>query len=212
MKNNVTFAITYRILACLVCAFCIAWGLEIFDAGGYNASSWLYYTLQSNVVVCVWFAFMAFATYKTKNPSVYPRANSAVLFWILITFVIFWTCLAPFVSNYKTLLGFSSLGVHAITPAFMIFDYCAFSVGKKMTKRDPLYFAIFPAIYFVFAIIAGLCGALYMTPHHESATHYPYFFMDFNLVGWWIFLTVPLMFAGIIGAGFVFYLLDKRRK
>ena len=217
MVKNRKIALWYRIIAFVVSVVGVIFAVEIFHKG-FNPTSLLYYTLQSNILVCIWFGVLTIKTMRVyiKNGKsgpceFYPRASATVLFSIMVTFVIFWTLLAPIIPKAEMLLNPMSLGVHFITPLLMLADYIMFSTAGKLKKRDIAWFVAVPLIYFIQAMILGLCGVMYSTAHSPKLYHFPYPFMDYTIIGWWMMLSIPLIIVLLVAGGYLFLYLDKRR-
>jgi hypothetical protein len=128
MKNNRAFALLYRCAAFLLCLLGILGILGLFR-GELGWSGLLYYTIQSNILVLAMLGALvvktAFAIKRDGakgSASFCERLSAIVTLSIAVTFLVYWALLAPTMS-VSTLLAFSNLQVHGITPLLMMFDY-----------------------------------------------------------------------------------------
>jgi hypothetical protein len=177
----------------------------------------LYYTIQSNILVLALFILLTVATAKSlrdgtkKDACFYPKLCAGVLLCILLTLAVFWIMLAPKYTDFSTLIKFSNMGVHTFVPILMLVDYILFSLGGRLTKRDPFHFGIVPLFYLVFATVAGLLGATYKTGD-DVTRRFPYFFIDYDNTGWMCAVYIIIITIAYIGFGFLMYFIDSRRK
>jgi hypothetical protein len=195
-KQNRVFATGYRTIAFLLC---LAGNLDLLGifSGKFNVSVLLYYTTQSNVLCLVWFGFLLARSLsdmtsqgKTGSCSYNERFSAMVTISITVTMVIFWVMLAP-TMDAEALWIFSSLQPHLFTPLLMIVDYILFTNPGKLTRRDPLYFALVPLSYWLQATILGLSGVIYRTDETTGvAIRFPYFFIDYDQSGWMVAVYV----------------------
>jgi len=216
MVKNIKFAFIFRCFGAVMTLLSIFVNLGVFTGN----ADWLglrFYTLQSNILVLAMFILLAVKTGRVmvkgddKNGvGYYPRLSAGCLLCIMLTFCVFWAMIAPTYENPTKLLQFSNNGVHLLVPLLMLADYIMFSVGGKLTKLDPFYFAIVPVAYLLFATIIGFAGTTYITGDGVTR-HFPYFFMDYINTGWMCAVYIIVLTAFYIGAGFLIYYLDTKR-
>jgi hypothetical protein len=216
MVKNKVFALCFRAAAVVLTVLSLMSIIGVFD-GKFSWHSFLFYTIQSNVLVLAVFIFLtvsmarALKDAKKTDACFVPRVCAGALLCIMLTMLVFWIMLAPQYENPAELLKFSNNGVHLLVPLLMLADYVMFSVGGKIKRRDPLYFSAVPLFYLVFSTVAGLVGATYITG--DGATRrFPYFFMDYDNTGWMCAVYIAVLAAAYIGFGFLLYLIDTRRK
>lgn len=183
-------------------------------AGTVDPHPLLYYTSQSNVLVLCLFGFLVVKTVidmprggKAGNVTYIPRIHAAVTLAITLTFIVYWTALAPF--ETRPVWVFGNLAVHGITPVLCILDYLIIQQEGALKKFDPLFFACVPAAYFIEATAVGSTGFVYHTIN-GVAYRFPYYFIDYDCIGGFVALTVIAAAAVYVGLGYLMLLLDAK--
>jgi len=220
MRKNRIFALNYRIMAFIVCLLGILASIGIFE-GQFYETSLLYYTYQSNILVLGFFTVLIYKTTvdlqkkgKIGDNGYFPRINAGVLLAIMLTMVVYWGMLAPELvssSTWQSLFSFKNLAVHLITPLLVLFDYILFSEKGKLKKNDPFIFCIVPIVYLIQAMILGFSGVIYGITETGEIIHFPYFFMDYYLLGLWIIPYILGISLFYLGLGKILLYLDHRR-
>jgi hypothetical protein len=212
MKHNKTFALAYR---CAAFALCLAGILRVSGAGTVNFSPtiFLYYTTQSNILVLAMLGALIVKTASSLRkrdggPSYFERLSAITALSISVTFVLYWALLAP-IFPVSSLFSFANLQVHGITPLLMVFDYLFFAKRGKMRSRDPLLFAIVPYAYFIQSTVLGYSGVKYHAWGGASA-RFPYFFLDFDVSGAYVFAYVAAFTVFFLGLGYLLLRFDRR--
>ena len=182
----------------------------------------VYYTMQSNILAIVLFGMLAVRTgIDIRKASIgsagyFPRFEMICVIDILLTFVVYWTLLAPnmfAMSGEYSLWALDNLAVHGITPLLCLLDYILFSPARHLKYRDVYYVLIYPLSYVAGTSLAGLLGYVYMvSPTDGNPVRFPYYFYDFDRIG-----AASLIYIGIIVVFFLvlahcFYLVDKKRR
>jgi uncharacterized membrane protein YiaA len=213
MKNNRVFAMLYRCVALALCLLGILGILGLFR-GGLGLSGLLYYTIQSNILVL---AMLSALIVKTAlaikrdgakgSASFCERLSAIVTLSIAVTFLVYWALLAPTMPGSE-LFAFSNLQVHGITPLLMIFDYFFFSERGKLKKYDPWLFAAIPLAYFAQASVIGFSSE---RPLYYGG-RFPYFFIDFDLIGSGVFVYVGVITAFFLCLAYLLLFYDGRKK
>ena len=180
-------------------------------SGTFSYGSFMYYTIQSNVLAILLFVLLTVRTAKGLREGVhgnagwYPRLGMVCAVDLLVTLVVFWTLLAPQGMDTSYLLSFDNIAVHTITPLLCLLDFVLFAPAGRLKYRDVYYVCIFPVCYTVFSVVAGLSGYVYgyistgSGVFETTPTRFPYFFLDFDQLG--------ILALGYIGAMLVFFLL-----
>jgi hypothetical protein len=218
LKQNRVFAVGYRAVAFLLCLAGILDTLGVFT-GTFSVSGLLYYTTQSNILCLVYFGILLVRCLldirsqgKTGSCSHNERFSALVTLSITVTMIIYWALLAPSMGDPGFLLSFMSLQPHLVTPLLMIVDYLLFISPGKLTRRDPLYFALVPLGYWLQATILGLSGVVYRTDEVTgAAVHFPYFFIDYYQIGWTVAVYVVVIALCFFGAAWLLVWADSRR-
>jgi hypothetical protein len=129
---------------------------------------------------------------------------------ISVTFLLYWTMLAPQTSDVASIISFSNLQVHTFTPLFMIFDYFFFAERGKLKNRDPFLFALIPYAYLAQCTILGFSGIRYHVAG-EQPTRFPYFFVDFDISGPLVFAYVAVLTGIFLALAFLLLRYDRRK-
>jgi hypothetical protein len=222
IKNNRITALLFRVISFMLSLFGVLDVIGVFS-GHVAPNLLLYYTVQSNILVIIMFAILIICSAKDikesgiHGPSSYcERPTAIIMLAITVTMLVFWVVLAPFMSvapemgmNVFSLWSFQNLQPHLITPLLIIIDYFVFEKPGTLTRRDPWIFAAIPLSYLIQATILGFSGANYGVAGFEQ--HFPYFFMDYYVLGWKvaIYVVVILIFFLALAYGLIWF--DKKR-
>lgn len=192
MKNNLKFALFYRLTFALISIVGVIFNTKMLTPE-FNATTFLFYTTQSNLL-----AFLLFVTlfilslkgylqdHQSTKTSYLPTLSFTVMINIFLTFIVFWTLLAPEMlgTNYN-LFSFSNLAVHTITPLAVMVDYFLFNSKKELKYRATFYPLLYPLLYSVFVLLNGLFKGVeyYSFGISNMPKYFPYFFFDFYTYG-----------------------------
>jgi hypothetical protein len=216
VKNNRIFALGYRAVAF---ALCLAGILQITGmlSGDVSWVILLYYTTQSNILVLVMTGILAVRTALALkrdgvqgSASFFERPSAIVMLSISVTFLLYWTMLAPHTSDSASIISFSNLQVHTFTPLFMMFDYFFFAERGKLKNRDPFLFALIPYAYLAQCTILGFSGVRYHVDGGQS-TRFPYFFVDFDISGTLVFVYVAILTGIFLTLAFLLLRYDRKK-
>ena len=225
MIQNRRFALAFRLTAFLFAAVGLMKQVGIFD-GKISFHSFMYYTIQSNLLAIVLFAMLAIRTARSLQEGTrgtagwYIRFEMVCVVNVLVTFIVFWSLLAATL-GIEYLVSFENLAVHAITPLLCLADYILFSEAKRLKYRDTYFTCIFPLFYVLFTTIAGLAGYVYYyvatfenvwdaSPATSVPVRFPYFFLDFDRIGIMAFAYIAGILAFIILLGHGLYAIDRK--
>ena len=190
-----------RITAALIAA--IAWtGLAVQFAATFADNHSIavtlgtllwFFTITTNLLVAV--VFTAIAASKAVAPGVVGGTTLS----ILLVGVIYGLLLR----GLQELSGGSLLAntlLHVVTPILVPLFWLAF-VGKgRLTRRDPLQWAIYPLAYLIYILARGAVTG-----------RYPYPFINVTQLGWpRTALNAILISAGFLLAGYALVALDAR--
>jgi hypothetical protein len=173
------------------------------------SKQFIYFTLQSNVLVAIVYIILIFLK---KESRIFNLVKNQATVAIILTGLVFNLLLRPVVDGYdynpNTISDFL---VHSLTSFLVLIDFIFFTNHGKIKKIDPVYWLIFPFIYWIFTIIYVAFGGNFNGETYES--NYPYFLLNFKEYGIVFFLLV-VIFVLIISY-MLFYidkLMFKRRK
>jgi hypothetical protein len=220
MVKSRIFALIFRSLAAILTVLSLLASLGVFEGKMYWGL-FRYYTVQSNILVLALFIYLAIKTAKaikesgSKGSACFsPRLCASVLMCIMLTLVVFWLILSPrFIATPMELLKFRNSGVHLLVPLLVLADYIMFNVSGHLKKYDPFLFMIIPLVYLVFVTIIGLAGAIYKIKIDDIiiVRHFPYFFVDYYVMGWLCAIYIPVFIIIYLGFGFLMYSADAKK-
>ena len=229
MIKNGKFALVFRLIALIIIAFGLVMQLGIFR-NTVDLDMFKYYTIQSNLLAVIMFAMLTTHTVNglRENPNsgsaCFTRFRMICSVNLLLTFIVFWTLLAPSLPAFY-LLSFDNLSIHVIAPLLCLADYILFYEVGRLKYKDVYFTCIFPVFYFVFVTVLGVAGYDYgnrfhITKHINAdavegylvARRAPYFFLDFDEVGIMVLAYVGVILTVILIAGHGFYLIDRKLK
>ena len=224
MIQNRRIALVFRICALLLAIAGVAAQMGVFK-GSVSFAGFMFYTIQSNLLVIILFVLLVVKTAKSLRESAtgfagwYPRFEMVCTVNVFVTFIVFWALLTPTVSA-EYLRTFENLAIHAITPILCLADYLLFTKSPHLKYRDVYYTLIFPLAYVVFVTIAGFAGYVFYyvgeLEHIFSSTiimvpvRFPYFFLDFDKIGYLVFAFVAGIAVFILLLGHFAYLVDRK--
>lgn len=191
------------------------------DNGFMNTDSFLYYTVQSNILAiitaCIALIFEIKKLFGHKIPTAVHFLRLLSTIAITLTFLVFSLMLTPEMiieGNADYLLSPGNAFVHNLVPILAILDWCFFGSATSL-KKGSAFCGLFPALSYV--IFVFICVGLNIT---FSGNTVPYFFLDFNAYGWlkignggigviyWIIILAALL----IGLGFAFTAIAGQRE
>lgn len=197
-------------------------GFTLFSEGFMNADTFLYYTVQSNLLVIFTAAVVLFFEYRRlREGKEVPREVQFLRLFstvaITLTFLVFSLMLTPQMlleGNGAYLTTPGNLFVHNLVPIGAILDFCFFGSVKNLKKRCG-FCGLIPALaYLFFVFICVACGVTF------SGNTVPYFFVDFKTYGWlrisgagigvlyWVLILAVLL----IGLGFGYMAVARKRE
>jgi hypothetical protein len=156
----------------------------ICDCTGRSDNPFVMFTVQSNILVLVYF-FLAVLPV-SKESRGFQILHLAALSAIIMTFLIFGCLLTPLslASGAYDPFRLRSVLAHFVMPAAMFLDALFFSEPiLSLKKKDTWYGLVFPVLYYSTMMVRG-CFRTGSAPFGGDA-RYPYFFMDPSLAGWW---------------------------
>lgn len=216
MKKSL-YALGFRAFVSIFAVAGILIHINVFNSD-FTRASLYYYTVQSNIVVAIFFIYMFIRTCISFYKKSYEVSFSAnlqfvLLIDILLTFIVFWVLLAPQAHQVDfPLWTFSNLAVHAITPIFMLIDYLWFKDKGNVKKHSVYWTLAFPLVYVLITSMIGLTGFVFSYDELGVPIHYPYFFMDYDRVGALSIVYILILILVFLGISYGFYRLDHQAK
>jgi len=220
MIKNKVIALVFRAASLLFAVVGLLTETGVFR-GSFRPGVLVYYTIQSNLLVIALFVLLTVRTAaglredRTGNAGYFARFEMICAIDIMLTFVVYWTLLAPSLPATEggySLWSFGNFAVHGVTPLLCLLDYILFTQARHLKYRDVYYVCIFPFVYLTATSLAGLLGYVYsISPADGKPVRFPYFFYDFDRLGIVSFAFIGGLFLFLILAGHGVYLADKRR-
>ena len=220
VRNNKRFALAFRIGALTFAVAGVTAQIGVFK-GAVSFGSFMYYTIQSNLLVVALFAMLVVRTAISLrdgdqgSSGWFPRFEMVCAADVLVTFIVFWALLAGGLeADY--LLSFENLAVHTVTPLLCLADYLLFTKPRHMRYRDVYLTCIYPLFYAAFVTIAGFAGHVYYYTTASAFSsrlipvRFPYFFLDFDRIGNMVFAYIAGISVFVILLGHGIYLLDAK--
>lgn len=177
-----------------------------------------YFTVQSNIFailmalifLCNEVILLAFKKSFTNQVLLYCKFAATIA--VTLTFIVFFTMLAPLVGiNY--LLSFNNFSLHAVVPILSIVDFILFDTDIKITYPKSLIGTAMP-LYYVFFVYIGVP----LNFRYGENIKFPYFFMNYETNGFLfekglgIIFWIIVMFIGVSAICVLFCLIMKKRQ
>jgi hypothetical protein len=196
------------VAACL-CGLTMTFGMSR-SGGVWDMLS--YYTVQSNIIVLLFFVGLVIYNLKHRGeelPPNYYTIKGAVITCITLTLLIFHFVLRPMLfsmaadAEYATSLP--NVLVHYVVPLMTIVDWLLFDRKGAFRKLDPLFWTIIPWAYLGFSLIRAQFATFAAT-----GSRYPYFFIDIDKYGvGGVAINVLCIAVGYVALGYVIYFVDR---
>ncbi|MCF7924473.1 MAG: Pr6Pr family membrane protein [Candidatus Izimaplasma sp.] len=164
--------------------------LTLIDLG-FSLSPFKYFTHLSNLFVLSIYLMIFFKIkHKSKLFTIikYQAVVSIVLTGLIYNFV-----LRPSINSIDyEVNSLADILVHTLTPILVIFDNLFFSKKGIIKRKYPLYWLIFPLIYYLCTLIYSFFGGkFHLGTSYES--NYPYFFLNISEYGFGYFIIIVLI-------------------
>ena len=219
MIRDKRIALVFRAASLLLAAVGLLSMTGVFR-GAAHPGILVYYTTQSNILAIVLFGMLTVRTavslHKEEGGGAgfFSRFEMVCVIDIMLTFVVFWSLLAPAMftmTDVYNLWSFDNLAVHGITPLLCLLDYVMFSQPRHLKYRDVFYVAVFPLVYVAATSLAGILGYVYRISAVDGLPErFPYFFYDFDRLGAASLLYIGAMVAFFLVVAHGFYFVDTR--
>lgn len=188
----------------------------MFAGGGFMGTGSLsYYTIQSNLwALGVTLAALALMLLGVAEPDWFKLLRFVLAVAILVTFLVFWTMLAPMMPP-AYLPSLSNLSLHTLVPLLLLADTLFCDRGLPPTKKQVLFCVLPPVWYLLFAMVrAEVSDRVF-----ADGSRYPYWFLDVDKLGWFrlwggvgVFYWVLVVVALVLGLGYLLRWLKARRQ
>ncbi|MFF8943571.1 Pr6Pr family membrane protein [Streptomyces sp. NPDC014864] len=202
--------IAFRSALCLAGTAGLAGTTAKSLAGPGPAEFWIYFTVQSNLFLSVFFAALVVRPLRGTDTegAFLASVKGAVTLYIVITGTVFNLLLAnpasPFYQQQKeSHYTWDSVLLHVVTPLMALLDWLFFGPRGALRPRHAALWLAYPLAYLVFALVRGIVVT--------SGTRYPYPFLDVAGSGYGQVSVNCLLLASafyLLGLGLV--ALDRR--
>jgi hypothetical protein len=219
MIQNRSFLLPFRSFALLLVLVGLLAHVGVFS-GSFRPSQLMYYTIQSNILAVLLFFILLRSSVKAPEApnteggsSLLARFEMICVVDLLLTFVVYWTMLAPpeFAKpNGGHLWKFDNLAVHFFAPMLCLIDYILFTKRGHLKYRDAYIVLVFPLSYVLCSSAAGLSGYTYGISADGLPKHSPYFFLDFERIGAHSFAYIAFLAIGLLLMSHTMFFLDKK--
>lgn len=187
--------------------------------GPINLGQLVYFTLLSNLLAALYFLVDAIAVARTGNDW-NPQLKGAATMSLIVTGLIYNLILAN--TSFSMDVGdagttmeaamnstfISALGntlLHKVSPLMIVLDWILFDPKGRFTKTSPFLWVLVADVYFIFATVRG-----FMLPLGTENGRFPYFFIDWDILGWKVIPIVIALNAAFIALGFVMVFIDGK--
>ena len=183
-KQWIALAVRAMLLAC--CWMAVHNAVLPEGGGLMNSEKLLYFTYQSNVwamvLTAVYFVLGVIELVKgsAQPPRVLQITRYAVAVAVTITFLVFWTLLAPAIDANDLLAPRNQL-LHTVVPILFVADFLLINRGKPISKTGGLWAVSLPLYYLIFSLSYSAAHPGYI---YEEGGHYAYFFLNLDKYGW----------------------------
>ena len=203
----------YRILFMFFCEAGIILQYAIVARIGNVTTLSLYYTMLSNIVCFVYFAYLLVVRPEKENASF----KFVIVMCIMITGLGYHFLLNGFmeagvgaVAEVTFTEYFSNTCLHYIVPIMTFVDYLLFTEKGQLKFKSTIVAPVMPLIYVVFIMIMAQVSNVKFAGFGAGLSRYPYPFLDVDLLGMGkviIAVAVILFIYYIISC--VVYAMDK---
>lgn len=208
--KNQTAKMFYRVIFLFLCEA----GIILQYAGvarmGNIAIHTCYYTILSNILCFLYFAYLVIIRPKRENPII----KGAVTICIALTGLVFHIFLSGNMNAMGGKVGMelfvSNYIVHYVVPIMVFIDYLLFTPKGSFKVFAPLEWSVIPLAYLVFALVRAEVSDLVFNVFGNTTSRYPYPFMDFDAIGTSKAVTnIVIIGIGYIALGYLFFAFDK---
>ena len=183
-----------------------------------GATVFLFFTVQSNIfiismaIIFLVIEIISLVTYKVIRNQILFYLKFVATVAITITFVVFFTMLAPLM-GVDYLLSFNNFSLHMIVPILAIVDFFLYDMCIEMSYPKSLSGTAMPLYYVNFVYIGVPLHFQY-----GKDLKFPYFFLDFEKngflfeKGFGVIMWILVMMIAIVFLCFLYCFLMKLRQ
>jgi hypothetical protein len=170
-----------------------------------------YFTTMANIFtgIVLVFSILSMVVYKKESQAVL-YFKQAVLVFLILTTLVYSFLLIPYILNNDInyeIWSLKDVVIHYIVPVGVMMDYGLFSQKGKIKKFYALTNPLFLAGYLMFLFGYISLGGRFTASGNTSL--FPYFFLNYNLLGFPLVLTICLLvLLTVILISWLFQLID----
>jgi len=187
----------FRAIVCLTAIAGTSLRIIISFASGWGAEVFLYFTVQSNIMVCVYLS--AVILHEKKQQLFLPFIQGAIVLYILITGIVYNTMLAPGLEADGLNLIVLTIN-HSLTPILFFLDWFINRMKGRLEWKHLRLWLIYPLVYLFAGSIEGSLSGEFRYPFLD--------FLNQSLFYYSIQLCIVIFAFIIIGAGII--IIDKK--
>jgi hypothetical protein len=160
---------------------------------------YLYFTIQSNLLVLVWFTNAVICDHKKKTNFLQkPFYKGAITSYITLTSLVFFTILEP-IYQIQGLHLISSVLLHYVVPIMVILDWVLYETRKTYYYRFLFQWMIYPISYAIGAIILAITIDKYLYP-----------FFNIAQFGWFVLVYIVILSFVYLIIGITYITFNKK--
>jgi len=170
----------------------IAWGGEL------NPVALKFFTIQSNILVMIYFIHRIITYNKKSALSTYLLMSSLIA--VIITGMVYNLVLVPIGGGPMIFSDYGNFATHLLATILALINYFCFEQKGNFTRKHMLAGMIFPLLYWIVFISIG-----------DLINFQPYFFMNPGQIGWpmvFVWLGVFVVVFVLLGLGIMAF--DKK--
>lgn len=217
--NNRWLSVVFKLVLVASSFFGVLMQMNVFSEGSVMFEQLVYFTILSNLLAAGYFLVDAIAVARTGE-NVAPGLKGAVTMCLIVTGLVFNLILAnssfsmeagnagdsfAVVLNSTPISAVSNAMVHKISPLMVVLDWILFNPKGRFTKKSPFMWVLIPDVYFVIVTIRG-----FFLPLDTPRGRFPYFFINWDMLGWKVVPIVIGLNAAFIALGFAMVWLDNK--
>lgn len=193
---------TYKLI--LYTLIVIALYEEVFAIGGFQPGAFIFFTIQSNILVAL-FLFLSIVMYK-KNRAV-NQLRGISLFAVLITGIMYNFILHKAYLEWGTYAySLSRTITHIVSPTGFFLDWLLFDEHGYMKWKDVFIWAAYPLVYCLILLFTGMRFGIYLYSFLDASYGYALLIKRLGLISFALFV-IGLLTVGLDNA-----ISQKRRK
>ncbi|MFX1324836.1 MAG: Pr6Pr family membrane protein [Promethearchaeota archaeon] len=199
------FVLIYRIIFAAICWFSIILSAIVGSVTAGNPLIWVisyrYYTMQTNLMVALWFIFAIIGYKKPKYiKKISGPIKGAITLYITTTFV-FFAILLQFLYHPTGYAAFNNVMLHYLIPISFIIDWILTKTNMRYEWKHLRYWIIYPICYLVFSLLHGTFTGDYL-----------YLFLDIRRIGiLWYLISVCFLIGVGLGLASIYIAINRKR-